>query len=94
MKFMLKAGLIEAVQYRREENINEVQYFFEITKENGRKLKYLEGPNEYGVVLKTKDNLTKVHILEKGEYILRHIDGKYEVLPEERFKKLYGRVTS
>lgn len=95
MRFMLKAGLIEAVQYRRDENIHEVQYFFEINKDNGKKLRYQPVLNEYAVVITDPFDRKKtaLHILRVGEYIIRHIDGTYEVMAETTFKKDYDRIS-
>lgn len=94
MKFMLKTGLIEAIQYRREENIDEVQYFFDLAKDRVRQFRYQEQLNEYAVVVYQKQNGHNLHILKSGEYILRNIDGTYEVVDEELFKKRYERVTN
>lgn len=93
-KFQLKVGAVEAIQYLHDENISAVQYFFEQNGDNGKKLKYDPDRNGYVVLVKNpytgRDHQTTP--LEKGEYIVRHLDGSYSVFTEEAFLMAYERV--
>ena len=91
-RFRLKAGILEAMQYLREDNISSFQYFFEKVGDNGKKLRYQPTLNEYGVLVKDPDGEKRLHILERGEYVIRNLDGSYTVMREDEFLKKYEVV--
>jgi hypothetical protein len=92
-KFILKAGIIEAIQFRKDHdaNISEVQYFF--NKAKCKKLKYRPEADVYTLTLWSPIEGNYKRVLNDGEYILRHLDGSYEVMSAEQFKIRYERVS-
>lgn len=84
MRYMLKKGLIEVIQYLREENVRDVQYFF--GKDVGR-FRYFDSQNEYGVL--TEEG---VQLVYKGQYIARTMKGDYRIFDENELDKFYERV--
>lgn len=86
-RFQLKSAMIEVIQYNREENINDVRYFF--GKDYGSILKYHAAIDEY--ILFERPTL-EMRKLEKGDYILRNIKGQYRVIDEAELTKYYYEV--
>lgn len=91
-RFQLRAGLVDAIQYLREENIHQVEYFFKQDRSTVKMFRYQETLNEYGVVIRKPNGESGLHILEKGEWIVRNLNGRYLVFGEEEFHKLYKGV--
>lgn len=93
-KYVLKAGIVEAIQYRRDDNIHEVQDFFDRGRDHPQKFKYQATLNEYAVALWAPVAGPYLQVLERGDYIIRHANGTYEILKEPRFKERYERVAA
>lgn len=92
MKSRLKMPMLETVQYRRHENITEVQYFF-MKVGDELKLRYLDSIHEYGVFGMTGNKgAPDLVVLEKGDYIQRDLRGRYRVIPESVFDRNYERI--
>lgn len=89
-KYRAIVPIIEAIQYKREHNIHEVQYFFEKVGDS-RKFRYQEPLGEYAVVAANGDGSPLV-VLDIGDYIMRDITGLYWVYGEDEFLKKYEGV--
>lgn len=90
MKSRLKMPMLETVQYRRQENITEVQYFFMKVGDES-KLRYLDSIHEYGVFAQKGLHGRDLVVLEYGDYIQRDLHGDYNVIPENMFDRNYER---
>lgn len=86
-RFQLKSALIEVVEYQREDNINDVKYFF--GADYGRLFRYQVATDEYTLFEYYNQSL---RTLEKGDYILRNVDGRYRVISEAELNKYYYEV--
>ena len=87
MKFRKKPVVIEAIEYRREANIHEVQDFF--GTENGRSLVYLPEKNEYAIRTLEGDML-----LTDRDWIIRGVKGEYYPCKPDIFNATYDPVDS
>lgn len=85
MKFRKKPVVIEAVQYKRDENIMAVQDFF--GDGNGRELVYDEGVNEY--YIKTLEGNM---YLRKDDWIIKGVNGEFYPCKPDIFEKTYEKV--
>lgn len=88
MKYELRMPQVEAIQYLREDNISSVQNFFEKDPSTFRCFRYLDPPGEYALAVKGKT----VHVLQKGEWILREPDGSFVVMDPVFFEKNYRQT--
>lgn len=84
-KFKKKSIVIEAIQYLREENINEVQDFF--GDENGKALVY--HPTDNGYYINTLEG--KMH-LTKGDWIIKGVKGEFYPCKSDIFGATYEKV--
>ena len=85
MNFRKKPVIVEAIQYQREENINEIQDFF--GDGNGRELIY--NPEDNGYYIATLEGKMKI---SKGDWIIKGINGEFYPCKPDIFEKTYENV--
>lgn len=85
MKYRKKPVVIEAIQYQREDNIMQVQDFFE--SKNGRELLFDVGKNEYFIRTPEGDMY-----LTKGDWVIKGIKGEFYPCKPDIFEATYEPV--
>ena len=84
-QYRKKPLVIEAIQYRREKNIMEVQNFF--GDGNGRDLIYSEERNEYFIKTLEGDMY-----LNDGDWVIKGIGGEFYPCKPDIFEKTHEAV--
>lgn len=85
VKYRKKPVVIEAIQYHRENNINEVQNFF--GDGNGREFLYDSIKNEYFIRTLEGDMY-----ITKGDYIIKGVRGEFYPCKPDIFEATYEKV--
>lgn len=85
MKYKKKPLEIEAIQYLREENINQVQDFF--GDENGKVLMY--HPTDNGYYINTLEGKMR---LTKGDWIIKGVKGEFYSCKPDIFEATYEKL--